>query len=127
MNRRLIERFRFFLQHAGYSVLPGRAVCALALARAERVAKDLADATFEWEDDFDQPIEDLLDPSVFRSEEEFKAYCDRYRDDVTGCVLRDANGEVRASLWAIIGADSAYRRVVEAELSLEAFGQEYRL
>jgi hypothetical protein len=127
VNRQLIERFRFFLQHAGYSVPPGRAACALALARAEHVARDIADATFEWEDDFDQPIEDLLDPSIFRSEEEFKAYCDRYRDDVTGCVLRDANGNVRASLWAIIGADSSYRRVVEAELSLEAYGREYWL
>jgi hypothetical protein len=127
VNRQLIERFRFFFAHAGYATPPGRAACALALARAEHVAKDIADATFEWQDDFDQPIEDLLDPSIFRSEEEFKAYCDQYRNDVTGCVLRDATGEVRASLWAIIGADNAYRRVIEAELSYEAFGQEYRL
>lgn len=127
MNHQLIERFRFFMEHAGYSVPPGRAACALALARAEHVAKDIADATFEWEDDFDQPIEDLLDPSVFRSEEEFKAYCDQYRNDVTGCVLRDANGEVRASLWGIIGADSNYRRVIQAELAHEAFAEEYRI
>lgn len=124
MNVQLQQRFRFFLKHAGYSTLPGRAACALALARAEHVAHNIADASYEWEDDFDQPIEDLLDPSIFRSEEEFKAYCDRYRDDVTGCVLRDATGEVRASLWGIIGADSAYRRVVQAELALEVFGQD---
>lgn len=127
MNRQLIERFRFFFKHAGYATPPGRAVCALALARAEHVARDIADASFEWESDFDQPIEDLLDPSIFHSEDEFKAYCDRHRDDVTGCVLRDANGNVRASLWAIIGADSAYQRVVEAELALEAYALEYRL
>ena len=127
MSPRLRQSFHFFLHHAGYATPPGRAVCALALARAEHVARDIADASFEWEDDFDQPIEDLLDPSIFHSEDEFKAYCDRYRDDVTGCVLRDANGNVRASLWGIIGADSAYQRVVEAELALEAFAQEYRL
>lgn len=127
MNRRLIERFRFFFEHAGYSTPPGKAACALALARAEHVAKDIADAGFEWLDDFDQPIEDLLDPSIFRSEEEFKVYCDRYRDHVEGCVLRDAKGEVRASLWAIIGADSNYRRVIEAELAHEAYAEEYRL
>jgi hypothetical protein len=127
MNRQLQQRFRFFLNHAGYATPPGRAVCALALARAEQVAKEIADAMFEWEYDTDQPIENLLDSSIFRSEDEFKAYCNQYRDDVTGCVLRDANGNVRASLWGIIGADSAYRRVVEAELALEAFGHEYRL
>jgi hypothetical protein len=127
MNPQLQQRFRFFLEHAGYATPPGRAACALALARAEHVARDIADATFEWKDDFDQPIQDLLDPSIFRSEEEFKTYCDRYRDDVTGCVLRDANGEVRASLWGIIGADSSYRRIIEAELALEAYGREYRL
>jgi hypothetical protein len=127
MNRQLIERFRFFLKHSGYSTPPGKAACALALARAEHVAREIADAQYEWQDDFDRPIEDLIDPSVFRSDDEFKAYCDKYRDDVTGCVLRDANGEVRASLCGIIGADSAYRRVVEAELALEAYAQEYRL
>jgi hypothetical protein len=127
MNRQLIERFRFFLQHAGYATPPGRAACALSLARAEHVARDIADATFEWEYDTDQPIEDLLDSSIFRSEEEFKTYCDRYRDDVSVCLLRDAKGEVRASLCGIIGADSKYRRVVEAELALEAFAQEFFL
>jgi hypothetical protein len=127
VNRELIERFRFFFEHAGYATPPGKAICALALARAEHVAKDIADATFEWQDDCDQPIEDLLDPSVFRSDEDFKAYCEEYRGEVMGCVLRDATGEVRMSLWGIIGADSAYRRVIEAELALEAYAQEYRL
>jgi hypothetical protein len=127
MNRQLQERFRFFFHHAGYATPPGKAASALALARAEHVAKDIADATFEWQDDTDQPIEDLIDRNIFRSDEEFRAYCDRYRDDVTGCVLRDANGDVRASLWAIIGADSAYRRVVEAELAQEAYRREYRI
>ena len=126
MNRQLQQRFRFFLEHAGYAAPPGRAACALALARAEHVAKDIADVEYEWLAD-DVAIEDITDPSIFRSPEEYQGYCKRYREDVTGCVLRDAEGEVRASLWAIIGADSAYRRVVQAELALEAFGQEYRI
>jgi hypothetical protein len=70
MNPQLQQRFRFFLEHAGYATPPGRAACALALARAEHVAKDIADATFEWEDDFDQPIEDLLDLRTHSSQPE---------------------------------------------------------
>jgi hypothetical protein len=34
MNPQLQQRFRFFLEHAGYATPPGRAACALALARA---------------------------------------------------------------------------------------------
>jgi hypothetical protein len=101
-------------------------VCVSTRPRVAR-RKGPVDANYEWEYDCDQPIEDLLDPSVFRSDDEFKAYCNKYHDDVCGCVLRDAKGEARASLWGIIGADSAYRRVVEAELALEAYAQEYRL
>lgn len=127
MTAQLKERFHFFLEHAGYSTPPGRAVCALALARAEHVAKDIADAHYEWQDDYDFPIEDLIDPSIVNSQEAFENYCNKYRGQVTGCILRDAKGEVRASLWGIVGADSAYRRVVQAELALEVFGQEYRL
>jgi hypothetical protein len=115
---------KFFQEHAGYCTPPGRMACAKSLAIAEQAA-NVAEAQFEWRQEEFERIEDLLDSSMFRSENEFKRYCDKYRDDVLCCILRDANGDVLASLGGIIGADKDYRRVVEAELALEAFSREF--
>jgi hypothetical protein len=103
----LRRAFRFFFDHAGYAVPPGRAVCAVQLARAEARADSLG-WTAEWTFDADADLSWMSD-----SERE-------QEHEIEGCILRDSEGRVLASLWGIVDADSAYRRVVEAELSLEA-------
>ena len=47
--------------------------------------------------------------------------------EVLGCVLRDADGNVLASLWGVSDPDSAYQRVVEAEIAAEAIHNERQL
>ena len=44
------------------------------------------------------------------------------RKQAEGCVV-EYHGEHVTSLWAIVGADQDYRRVIEAELALEAKGE----
>lgn len=104
----------FFYAHAGYSYDPkretpeqGRRRCAKALARAEDYAQSLG-WTFKWDH---EPDADL---SWMDEEERAKPH------EVLCCVLRDASGDVRASLGNIVDADRNYGRVVEAELALEA-------
>jgi len=82
---------------------------------------------YDWQcEDF--PIEDALDPSIYDTREEFEAYCDKYRDEHLFVTMWSADeNEVLASLGSIIGADANYRRVIEAELALEAFADEYRI
>jgi len=66
MTRR--ERFRFFLEHAGYCTPPGRAACALKLARAEEgleCALAYEEASVEWVDDVEP-----YDPGDSFTEEE---------------------------------------------------------
>lgn len=102
---------RFFYTHAGYSYDPkteseeqGRSRCAKQLAWAERYAQ-LNGWSYEWKDD-DVPWDaDGPEP--------------RY---LLGCILRNASGTVLASLWHIglNRLNDPYRRVVEAELALEA-------
>lgn len=101
---------QFFFDHAGWGYDPltetsdeGRARCAKRLAAAEQWATDEG-MSFEWTPDeyADEPGE----------------WC---------CVARDAGGVVLASLGGV-GFESGepwgdpYRRVVEAELALEARG-----
>jgi hypothetical protein len=110
IHSRIISAWRFFLNHAGYCTPPGRAACALALARAERWAQE-NDLTFTWECDIDPDLS-------WMSERE------RAKEHVCeGCVCRDAEGHVLTSLWGIVDADNEYRRVVEAELASEAHDQ----
>ncbi|MEN3280060.1 MAG: hypothetical protein V7607_1200 [Solirubrobacteraceae bacterium] len=101
-------------EHGGYSYHPtletpeeGRVRCALALARAERELQARSDVFVVWEDD-----------------------CDGTADGerpAWGCVLyrwRDeevTSPAVLTSLWGIDAPEGdPYRRVVEAELALEA-------
>jgi len=100
------KSWRFFLDHAGYAVPPGRAQCALSLAKAENFAKANG-FSFEWSDDPHGcsmcgccPVEK--------------------RQPVEVCLCRSENGSVVASLCGICGADKNYRRVIEAELASEA-------
>ena len=98
VSSQLRRAFKFFLTHAGYCTPPGRAACALSLARAEIQAEEEG-FTVEWVPD-DMPWEgDCQAPS-----------------DVLGCIVTSPDGE-SSSLWGIGDPDNAYRRVVEAELS----------
>jgi len=110
MNSQLIRAWRFFLKHTGYCTPPGRAACALALAHAEQWAHE-SHLRFTWEPDFDPDLSWMS--KVERAKEHV---CE-------GCICRDTEGNVLASLWGIVDADDEYRRVVEGELASEAHHQ----
>ena len=108
----------FFYDQAGYGYQPDqetkeeeRRRCARQLAEAERVASE-AGFSYEWEIDLSG------DSSEFNDDPEpWALWC---------CVCRDMDGAFMASLYGIdFGRDGEpwgqpYRRVVEAELALEA-------
>jgi hypothetical protein len=109
---------QFFYEHAGYSYDPkketpkqGRQRGAKALARAEAKASRLG-YSFEWE------IDQISDSSDFSNER--PAY------ELYFCRMRDQKGQTLDTLGGIdFGRDGSpwgdpYRRVVEAELALEA-------
>ncbi len=109
--------YAFFYAQAGYGYQPdqetkeqGRRRCAMQLTEAEQWARD-NDVSFEWS------IDDL-DSSEWNDDPEPWA---QWR-----CVAHDEDGAVVASLCGIdFGRDvepwgQPYRRVVEAELALEA-------
>lgn len=110
----------FFFIHAGYSYDPkketrkqGRARCASELATAARYARK-HDWWYEWEPDWS-----------IGSHRDFygadSAYADREPDTCESCILRDSNDNVLGSLGCIDDAAvGGYRRVIEAELALEA-------
>lgn len=112
----MIDRraFRFFLNKAGYCTPPGRAACALSLARAEAIAEERG-WTAEWFHDEDG---DLGDHDFWCRKDCGKSH------EIKVCLLRDEDGKVLASLCGIIDADRDYRRVVEAELADEALYEE---
>lgn len=104
----------FFYKHAGSSYRPGKETKAqgkrrgaIALARAEAEASSRG-WRVEWEGD-PEPYE-MGDAETEEPNE------------VLGAVLRDEDGHNLASLWGIGDPDRNYRRVVEAELALEALG-----
>lgn len=118
------DAFAFFLEHAGYGYVPGEETeqegkerCARVLADAEKRGTDLgleiefspdpdADASFMDTEDYDDD--------------------DRYSAEFVCALVRDAEGEIVASLGSIHedardrqGARN-YRRVIRAELFSEA-------
>lgn len=110
----------FFYQHAGHSYDPktetkaqGRWRCARALANAERWASE-SGVSFAWQVDPD------CDSSEFCDEKPaWPLWC---------CIARDADGKVIGSLGAVDFGDGEpwgdnYRRVVGAEIALEAMTQ----
>lgn len=109
MDRRLIERYRFFRKHAGY-VVGKCAGGALELAKAETIGERSPLVRFEWAPD------DLTDgpESWGWPEKDVKRF---YQSDhsVEACTLYIDN-EPTESLFGIWDADSNYRRVIEAEL-----------
>ena len=115
MNNRMRAVFNFFRDNAGYCV-GHKAEGALALAKAEQEAKERG-LRFLWEADNDADMSFVdtwseKDREAFWKEDHFAEWCR----------VEDASGEMLATLGGIIDADSNYRRVIEAELALEALG-----
>lgn len=107
----------FFYANAGWSYDPAKETpeqgmrrCAQALAQAEQWAKD-NDLEYRWEDDWD---------TLWRVQE-YDVY-DEGPLTCEACLLSDPNGTVLASLGCINDATPEYRRVIQAELALEAMG-----
>ncbi len=106
---------RFFAEHAGYATPPGRLACAKALADAESAAAT-AGLHPDWSDDAGGA--DALGDHA--------AWCGcttppHHR--IERCTLHAEDGTVVVSLGGVIDADADYRRVVEAELALEALSR----
>jgi len=102
----------FFMKHAGSSYMPGKETRAQGKRRgAARLAKAEKEAaargwTVEWRDD-----EMQYDPGDDS---------DYMPDEVLHAVLFDEHGDNLASLGGIDDPSREYKRVVEAELALEA-------
>jgi hypothetical protein len=105
MSPRLRAGYRFFVKHAGYCTPPGRAACALALAKAE-IAGEEAGFEVEWSDD----------PEGWDG--------DGCPTEVLGCIVTAPSGAV-VSLWGIGDPDRTYMRVVRAELTNELLAIEH--
>ena len=111
--------YAFFRKHVGFSYDPkretptqGRRRCAQELAKAEAAASEQG-ISFVWEADVDGCIG-----------------CDcGSRDcgcstgtphEVLGCIAYALDGTQLGSLWGICEPSREYKRVIEAELALEA-------
>lgn len=104
------RNFNFFRENAGYCV-GRRAKGALALAKAEQ-EMTARNWYCVWVDD--------LYPDLSFMPEEDKASV----QEVLCCALYTEEGACVASLSGIIDPDHSYRRVVEAELAIEALSCE---
>lgn len=116
MTAPIDDAIRFFWHHAGTSYRPGvetvdegRHRGAVALARAEQWA-DENGVVFEWAPDWD-----VVDHAA-----EYDCYDEGGPESCETCTALDENGDVLASLGCIDDATDEYRRVVQAELALEA-------
>lgn len=108
----LRRAFGFFHENAGWAA--GRkAIGALELARAEAAAANNGWRVV-WSQDEDP---DLGDHAYWCADERAGRQHDH---DVECADLQDDTGHTLATLCGIIDADRDYRRVVEAELALEA-------
>jgi hypothetical protein len=111
---RLKEHAKFFFKHAGYSCgsgqtpRQGRMEGAMKLAQAEHEAEERG-WTVEW--NYDNEPYDMDDAET------------EMPSEVLVAILKDASGNVIGSLSGIGDPDNNYRRVVEAELALEALAR----
>jgi hypothetical protein len=114
----MIERERFFYEHAGYSFDPktetaedGRARAARQLAAAETWAERVG-VEYRWEDDWG-----------IGSHREFFGEGSAYEDrepETCEAVVAYLSGRAVGSLGCIDDADANYRRLIEAEIASEA-------
>lgn len=131
------EAFRFMLENAGYATPPGRAVCALELARAEQLLTDAIAgdaASIEWiydEEPYDQGDSCTDDEARAKFESNewvgpfgciVKVYAEP-AEHVDTLAYLDRVADAEASLFGIVvgprGTDDSYCRVVAAELASE--------
>ena len=112
ISKSLYASYRFFKAHAGYATPPGLAACAHALARAEMAAREIGIAYVYSADDY---------------EASWSLGADGKYHAVPSYVVRAVmgDGDVHAATLAALGAvdagaDSAFYRVVEAQLAAEA-------
>lgn len=112
----ILYRWRFFMAHAGYATPPGRAMCALSLARAERWLSDHSELTVIWYDD-DDPDLSWMDDDERRKDHtvECCAIVRACADHGLDC----KHARFIASLGNIVDADANYQRLVSAELASE--------
>jgi hypothetical protein len=106
---------RFFYDHAGWSYNPqtesklaGHMNSAKQLAEAERQVRNLG-WRFDWQDDW----------TVGSHTAEYGKDCGE-PETCESCIVYSEVGTILASLHCIDDADHNYRRVIEAELALEA-------
>lgn len=119
---------QFFFKHAGYSYNPqtetrlqGRWRGAKALAEAEAFAKK-QEWSFEWQLEEEDPRivfgePDAVNGPFYNPDNEF--WCCVLRAN-TGDYADNRDGQILQSLGMIEAPSVEYRRVVEAELALEA-------
>lgn len=126
---------RWFFKHAGYSYDPktetptqGRWRCAREAVKAEKEFHARGwtfalepDECHDWSDTPDGADAGCCDwcnePLNARGECRNEHY-------VYGAVLRDESGAVLASIWGVVDPDTAYERVLRAELASEALANE---
>jgi hypothetical protein len=125
VNADLQRRFRWFLPRVG-GIVGQTAQTALALARAEQWLNAQDDIHCEWRDDPDGDLGDHAYWCALERNGQHRKHshviewarlvreCPEHHD--TDC----RHAETLASLGSIIDADNAYRRIVAAELALEA-------
>jgi len=136
MNMKRQEAFRFFFVNAGWSNPPGKAACALACAKAEEEAEARGwTAKWKWEEESHLDVFGVLEccerankkcQHERHSHGSYEVCPDHYdvvHGDAMWAGLYDEKGNLLASLGMIEGVTSEYRRVIEAELVLEALGE----
>ena len=121
--------WRFFLENAGYATPPGRAVCALELARAERWAEQEG-IEFRLEDDPDADAS-FVETWPVRDQEAWRkqthaCYCMICYKPCPEHGWDCKHKEVLASLGGIFDPTDDYLRIVRAELALEAMPREVK-
>lgn len=114
------QRFRFFRDHAAY-IVGQRAVCALALARAEELAESPANEgriEFRW--DYDQDHDG--GPRSWGWSAADVARWDRSEHECEVLELW-VDGEMVDCMGGIWDASREYRRVCEAEMLAQYIGR----
>lgn len=124
-----LRDYKFFKENGGY-IVGRRALAAIHLARAEKLAQ-FHGYTFEWDWDDDADLGDHEEwcTKARRAEAEARGgfigsnespYLE-HSHETYYAVMKSTEGDIVDSLGGIIDPSSDYRRVVEAELALEHF------
>ena len=111
----IIRRYQFFREHAGY-IVGQRALCAFKLAKAEQWLREQDDIVPVCEPDMD------IDDSWMSDDERRQSHTWETYSLVRPCPdhgLDCRHAEHLASVGNVVDADSAYARVLWAELASE--------